>query len=155
VVTTVGMRPSAEAEGGAAAPSRRGRTRAVAGPVGALVVAAVAAAVVATVDPNESGHYPSCPFLMLTGLYCPGCGTLRAAHALLHGDLTGAVDMNALAVLAIPVVVASWSAWLRRAVTGRPRSWLAPPWFPFGVLVVLALFAVARNVPAMAPWLAP
>ena len=39
------------------------------------------------VDPNQPGHYPTDPFLAITGLYCPGCGTLRALHALARGDL--------------------------------------------------------------------
>ena len=139
-------------------PAPRGagaRTRALAGPGGMAAVALAAALLVRQVDPHEPGHYPPCPFRALTGLFCPGCGTLRAAHAALHGDLAGAVDMNVLAVLAVPVVLASWVAWLRRAATGRPRTWLAPPWFPAAVGVVVVAFWVARNVPALAPFLAP
>ena len=134
---------------------RCARGRALLGPLGMAVVTAAAAVVVATVDPNQPGHYPTCPSLLITGLFCPGCGTLRAAHALLHGDLVGALQMNVLAVLAIPVVFASWVAWLRRAATGRPRSWLAPSWVPAGTLALLVVFTVARNTPAFAPWLAP
>ena len=40
---------------------------------------------------TSPGHYPTCPFLAITGWYCPGCGSLRAVHDLLHGDLAGAV----------------------------------------------------------------
>lgn len=138
-----------------AASDGRVRWRATSAPIGMAVIAGAAAALVATVDPNEPGHYPSCVFRMLTGWYCPGCGTLRAAHDLLHGDVLAALDMNVLAVLALPVVVASWLAWLRRAATGAPRSWLAPRWFATGVVVVFVVFAVARNVPALAPLLAP
>ena len=47
---------------------------------------AVALATLATVDPNQPGHYPTCPFLATTGFYCPGCGALRAVHDLLHGE---------------------------------------------------------------------
>lgn len=133
----------------------RGRWRALVAPIGMAVVAGAAAVLVATVDPNEPGHYPTCMFRMLTGWYCPGCGTLRAAHSLLHGDVLGALDMNVLAVLAVPVVAASWLAWIRRAATGSPRTWLAPPWFAWGVAVVFVAFAVARNVPVLAPLLAP
>ena len=38
-------------------------------------------------SPHQPGHYPPCPVAALTGLHCPGCGTLRGLHALLHGDL--------------------------------------------------------------------
>ena len=119
------------------------------------VAACAAAIVVAVVDPNEPGHYPTCPVLATTGLFCTGCGTMRAVHALLHADLLGALSMNPLAVLLAPVGVASWLAWTIRAWTGRPRRWLAPPWAVTVTVVVLIVFTVARNVPALAPWLAP
>lgn len=117
--------------------------------------ALAAAVVVAAVDPNEPGHYPSCPVLALTGLFCTGCGTMRAVHALMHADLLGALAMNPLALLLAPLAVASWAAWVRRAWTGSPRRWLAPPWAVVTTGAVLVLFTVARNVPSLAPWLAP
>jgi len=47
-------------------------------------------------DPATSGIFPPCPIRYLTGLYCPGCGSLRAMHALLHGELARAWAMNPL-----------------------------------------------------------
>ena len=74
---------------------------------GLLTVAVVAAAVVAAAvylifDPAGSVFFPKCPFLMLTGLECPGCGTQRALHSLLHLHVADAVRYNALLVLAVP-----------------------------------------------------
>ena len=81
----------------------RGSVRALA-PVLAVSVAGLAAgALLYVVDPNQPGHYPTCPFLALTGLYCPGCGALRATHDLLHGDVAGALARNPLAVLGRPL----------------------------------------------------
>lgn len=37
---------------------------------------------------------PKCPFKMITGLSCPGCGIQRAIHAMIHGDFTGAIRYN-------------------------------------------------------------
>ena len=45
----------------------RGVLTSVAGPLGVAALAAAAVGVVAAVDPNEAGHYPTCPFLSLTG----------------------------------------------------------------------------------------
>lgn len=85
--------------------------------VGALTVCA--AAYVGLVDPNEPGHYPLCPTKALTGLDCPGCGGLRATHALVTGDLVGALDHNAFVVLVvIPLAVVAWVAWLVRCWRG-------------------------------------
>ena len=135
-------------------PDRTSRFRALALPGGLAVAAVAAAAVVATVDPNEPGHFPPCPVLALTGFYCTGCGTLRAAHALLHLDLAGAWAMNPATLLFAPVVVATWLAWMVRAWTGRPRRWAAPTWSVVAGLVALVAFTVARNTATFA-WLAP
>lgn len=117
--------------------------------------ASAAAIVVGASNPYEPGHFPTCPVLALTGYFCTGCGTLRAVHSLLHVDLAGAWDMNPLLLLLAPFALATWVAWTVRAWTGRPRSWAAPPWAIWVVLVLLVGFTVGRNVPALAPWLAP
>jgi hypothetical protein len=122
----------------------------------ALVAASAAAALawVGTVDPNEPGHYPTCPFLAVTGWFCPGCGSLRALHALVHGDLRSALARNPLMVITVPALALWWAAWLVRAVRQRSRRWAAPAWSIWALLVVVLVFAVARNVPG-AELLAP
>ncbi|HBT75420.1 MAG TPA: DUF2752 domain-containing protein [Planctomycetaceae bacterium] len=55
-------------------------------------------------DPSQNAFFPPCPFKKLTGLPCPGCGTQRMVHQLLHGNLVEAVRWNPLALLAIPYV---------------------------------------------------
>lgn len=120
-------------------------------------VALAGTATVAAVDPGEPGHYPTCPFLALTGLWCPGCGGLRAVHALTHGDVGAALGYNALLVLALPVVAVVWLRWLRldaghappaagRVPAGR-RGPRAPSYVLASVLVLLLAFAVVRNLP--------
>ena len=53
-------------------------------------------------DPTASAVFPRCTFLSLTGYKCPGCGSQRAIHALLHGDVVSAFRYNALLLVAIP-----------------------------------------------------
>lgn len=53
-------------------------------------------------DPSQSGVFPRCTFLSLTGYKCPGCGSQRAIHALLHGDVAAAFKFNALLLISIP-----------------------------------------------------
>jgi len=121
-------------------------------------VAAAAAGYLAVVDPNQPGHYPTCPILWLTGRWCPGCGGLRALHDLLHGQVSAAVSANLVVVLMVPVVVTLWTRWvltrsaLLRAETRRGRS--VPPWLLWSLLVVILAFWGLRNLPATA-WLAP
>ena len=54
-------------------------------------------------DPRTH-FFPRCLFHSLTGWYCPGCGSQRAIHALLHLDLAEAFRRNALLLLALPYV---------------------------------------------------
>ncbi|MEV6470836.1 DUF2752 domain-containing protein [Streptomyces sp. NPDC051657] len=140
---------------GAPEPVRpAGRVRRLATPIGILAAVAGAFAYVGTVDPNESGHYPVCPLLKLTGVLCPGCGGLRSAHAFIHGDLGAALEANAIATAGYFLFAAVWALWLVRAWRGQPlRIGLAPVWW-WGVGAVLLVFTVVRNLPfgsALAP----
>jgi hypothetical protein len=138
----------------AVTPLRTGRTGALLAPAAVAAAAAAAVGVVAVVDPNEPGHYPTCPFLALTGAFCPGCGSLRAVHALAHGDLGLAVSLNLLAVLAVVPLVVIWLRWVRRSWAGASRRSVAPAPALWALVAVVVVFAVVRNLPvgaALAP----
>lgn len=111
-------------------------------------------ALVAAVNPNESGHYPTCPLLAVTGLYCPFCGGLRAAHDLTRFDVAGALDRNPLFVIALPLIIWAYARWARRAFTGKPEPLALPKWWGWALLAVLAVYFVLRNLPGM-DWLSP
>ena len=126
-------------------------------PLAVGAAAVVGLVYVGLVDPNQPGHYPLCPTKALTGLDCPFCGGLRAAHSLARGDVVGAADHNLLAVLLALPLVLLWVAWLRRAWIGDPDGERAHPvqalsdallrpavlWPVVGALIV---FTVVRNV---------
>lgn len=118
------------------------------------VAGAGALTVLAVVDPNTPGHYPTCPVYLVTGLYCPGCGALRCMHALTQGDLPGALAMNALLVLVAPAMVWFWVRWGLSVFGLRRRRAPAPVWVVWLVLVVEVVYAVLRNLPQFW-WLAP
>lgn len=108
-------------------------------------------------DPaGAGGLFPPCPSRALLGLHCPGCGTLRATHRLLHGELWAAFRMNPVAVALGPLVLlalaqARWPGlWpAGRAERARPRAVLA-------LALVLLAYGLLRNVPAEPlAWLAP
>jgi hypothetical protein len=117
--------------------------------------AAVVAPLLWRIDPATTHALPPCPLHALTGLYCPGCGSTRALHALLHADFAQAMAMNPLLVLALPVLAAmalNAAGWMPRGseplwrLLARPKPWL---WLLVG-------YAVLRNLPWMPfAWLAP
>ncbi|MFJ7067217.1 DUF2752 domain-containing protein [Streptomyces sp. NPDC101115] len=135
-------------------PPPRPLARRLLAPLGTLAAVAAAFAYVGTVDPNEPGHYPVCPLLRFTGVYCPGCGGLRSAHAFVHGDLGAALGSNALAVVGYGVFAVVMVLWLVRAVRGLPMRVAVSPVLWWGIGGVLALFTLVRNLPfgsALAP----
>jgi hypothetical protein len=113
-----------------------------------------AVALVAVVDPNEPGHYPTCPLLAMTGLYCPGCGSLRAVHDLAHGDLAGAMARNPLTVVVVGAMLVAYAAWVRRAYLGQPQQWRPQRWMVIALIAVYVGFGVLRNLPGWT-WLSP
>nr|WP_246201756.1 DUF2752 domain-containing protein [Streptomyces alboniger] len=123
-------------------------------PAGLLAAVAGAFAYVGAVDPNEPGHYSVCPLLRLTGVYCPGCGGLRSAHAFVHGDLAAALGANALAVLGYGLFAVVWAVWVVRAVRGRPLRIALGSAQLWGVGVLVAVFTLVRNLP-FGSWLHP
>jgi hypothetical protein len=109
------------------------------------------------VDPNHPGHYPVCPFLRITGWWCPGCGGLRCVHALTRGDLATAGHDNALALVACTAAVLFWARWTHRSARGlRTAVRLpGPGWaWTLGTAAAVLGFTVLRNLPAGA-FLAP
>lgn len=123
-------------------------------PAGVALATAAVVTTLGVVDPNAPGHYPPCPWLFLTGTYCPGCGTLRAVHALAHGDVATALARNPIAVIA-SVWLAGWFlVWTHRQWTGRQRTTMAPAWVLYTLLGVVLAYWVLRNVPGWT-WLSP
>ncbi len=94
--------------------------RRLAAPTAVGVVLTAATGYLAAVDPAQPGHYPGCPILAVTGWYCPGCGGLRAIHALTQADLAGALSSNVVVTLAVPLAVILWIRWFLRAA--RPAN---------------------------------
>jgi len=95
-----------------------------------------AAVVLYRFDPATARFYPHCVFHDLTGLQCPGCGTTRALHHLLHGDVAGALRLNAMLFVVLPfAVIATLS---RRVATHPVTGWAA-----FGVTVA---WWIGRNL---------
>jgi hypothetical protein len=124
--------------------------------LGLVAAAAAAATVLWQFDPHQAGNpLPPCPSRWLTGLFCPGCGTTRALHALLHGDLPGALAMNPLMVVSLPPV----AVLLAQALQLLPPS-LEPLARQLGNAriwaVVVIGYGVLRNLPwPPFSWLAP
>jgi hypothetical protein len=110
--------------------------------VGALVAAVCT--VFGLVDPADTGSRLTCPFHTLTGLDCPGCGSVRAVHALLHGHPTDALGYNGLLLVVLPIALGAGARW----IAGLPPTQVgrAPKVVP-AMAIALVTWMVLRNLP--------
>jgi hypothetical protein len=73
---------------------------------GVISIVVVAAIIIyKKFNPSNVNYFPKCPFLSLTGLKCPGCGSQRAIHSILNLDIYAAIKHNFLLVPAIPYII--------------------------------------------------
>ena len=109
--------------------------------ISAAIAAVVAAIVLYRFDPAQVSFYPRCVFHALTGWQCPGCGTTRALHHLLHGDVAGAFRLNPMLFAVAPFT----------AVSLRSRRFVLHPAAGWSALAVTIVYWIARNLPFW-PW---
>lgn len=114
------------------------RLRRMAATVAAL--AAVAAVVYLALFDPTSVPAPRCLFHTLTGWDCPGCGSQRAIHALLRGDVAGAWRYNAALFFVAPIIA------LYAASPRRLERFLYSPWTIGSIAAAIALWWLLRNL---------
>lgn len=116
--------------------------------VALLGCTAAAGVLLYSADPAAAPIYPPCPFRALTGLYCPGCGTLRGLHQFLHGHVLTALDLNPLMVMLLPFIGYALVSYVSYNLFGRsfPQVFVHPFWIRMLLLAVL-LFWIVRNIP--------
>jgi len=99
-------------------------------------------------DPGEMVIFPKCPFYLFTGCYCPGCGSQRAIHSLVHFRLAEALHQNFLIIPAALLIL--YHCIFR--FFNRKFGWKLPdilynkktPWI---ILLIVIVFWIIRNIP--------
>lgn len=97
-------------------------------------------------DPSLNGFFPRCPFLSITGWRCPGCGSQRAIHAILHGDLATAWHFNAMMVVSLPVLAVYTFAEFTRSRFPRFYCAVNKPAFIWGIFIAVIAWWLSRNI---------
>lgn len=89
-----------------------------------------------------------CPFHLVTGLYCPGCGTMRALVSLVQFDFYQALRYNLLILVLLPVLAVQTVVQFVGHMRGQPpKSGRAEKVFIIVLAVCVVLFTIARNLP--------
>jgi hypothetical protein len=97
-------------------------------------------------DPATGVAYPPCPFRMLTGLQCPGCGAARGLHQLLHGHPIVAFELNPLVIMAVPLLLLLLLAFTRSAYSrGKISERFRQSKYGWIFLAFVVAFWIFRN----------
>ena len=113
---------------------------------GAVIGVALLAALYFTYDPSKAGFFPQCITYKLTGYKCAGCVTQRAIHALLHGDVVGALRNNAALPITLVVVALYFWADFRREKAPRLYNALNSGTAAIIAFVLIVVWTVTRNI---------
>ena len=99
-------------------------------------------------NPAESWFFLKCPVNYVTGLSCPGCGSQRAIHKLLHLNFKQAFAYNPLLIAAIPYTALGIAFNTETLKTRYPktRKFFYGQRALYVVLVVVILFFILRNI---------
>ncbi len=92
-------------------------------------------------NPSTSIFFPKCPFYIMTGLFCPGCGSQRAIHDMMHLNIFEAINHNALMFFAFTFGIGLYLYSKKKFydLIYHPKS----PLIIFGIIF---LFGVLRNL---------
>lgn len=98
-------------------------------------------------SPEENVFFPRCTFKWLTGWDCPGCGSQRAFHALLHGHPLDALHYNLFMIIGLPYLLLALIASNFRTAAAQWISLNLLSTKPMLVYVVLWIaWGVVRNI---------
>jgi hypothetical protein len=115
---------------------------------GMFAMATAGVAILRSFDPATSGIFPPCPVRYMFGWYCPGCGSLRAMHQLLLGNLRAAWALNPLTILLLPFLTYGMASEIVFQIRGQhllqvrlPAAWIR------ALCTAIILFGIVRNIP--------
>ncbi|MBN1819443.1 MAG: DUF2752 domain-containing protein [Prolixibacteraceae bacterium] len=116
--------------------------------LGLFLVLLIISAIFFFLNPEEEGVFPECIFHSVTGYYCPGCGSQRAFHNLLHLNFTGVVSNNLLFLPGMLVLIYGIALpFINRRFNTNYKNILYNKWTPLWIFIIIILFAVLRNLP--------
>ena len=98
-------------------------------------------------NPTTSTFFPKCIFYKSTGLHCPGCGSQRAFHNILQGNIIAGLKHNLLLVLLIAVLFYKTILFVLKKMTNKEyKSLLQNSYVIKTILVLIIVYWILRNI---------
>lgn len=98
-------------------------------------------------NPSESIIFPKCPIYSFTGYYCSGCGSQRAIHQILNGNILEGFKHNLLILLLLIVLLYDLIIKLTRTLFNKKLvNFLHYSKTTYIILFTVILFGILRNI---------
>ncbi|MGN0370144.1 MAG: DUF2752 domain-containing protein [Butyrivibrio sp.] len=89
----------------------------------------------------------TCPFYLITGIYCPGCGGTRALHALIHGHIIKSLYYHPLVIYGVILGLVFYiSQTLRFLSRGKIKGLHMRTAYPVIAGIIILLNWIIKNV---------
>ena len=91
---------------------------------------------------------PKCPFKLITGFSCPGCGIQRFIHAVLHGHWHEAIAYNYYLVYSLPYAALFVVAWIMPRGNAKERlsGIIENEYVVWFYIITFFLWLIIRNI---------
>lgn len=101
-----------------------------------------------TYNPSDNNLFPRCPSNQFFGFICPGCGSQRAIHKLLHFNIGDAFRANALLVVSLPYIVTGIAFENKKIRNKYPelRKILFGKRAIIILLIIITIYTIYRNL---------
>jgi len=100
------------------------------------------------INPTSTALFPKCPFYVITGFLCPGCGSQRAIHHIMHGDIFLGLRQNYLFLILFFVLSYELFISLKTLLGQNTRNnLLHNKKITNTILVLVIVFWILRNIP--------
>ncbi|MCO4822624.1 MAG: DUF2752 domain-containing protein [Flavobacteriaceae bacterium] len=98
-------------------------------------------------NPAETILFPKCPFYASTNFYCPGCGSQRAVHHILNGNIFSGLRHNYLIILLFLVLFYEAYIFISNSLLKKKMpNLLHKSKVTYSILIVIISFWILRNI---------
>ena len=95
---------------------------------------------------STNGSPLKCMFYQTTGLYCPGCGTGRAIHQLIHLNFIEAFQYNQIFIILLPFLLYYGLKIYIKFIYRDILPFNIPRKFDMSIIIVIILYFIIRNI---------